>query len=199
MKELDQYIPEKPKLEDFNMFFVNIVKDEELIHSGLIKKKADLDYRMDELLIEAMQKAGFDTVHVIEHQHATWDYFFTPEHQTHYPEEYAHPFRGEVIRYRDDEASKNHHNQWKFLGPSWTVYVHEQENKDAYDSALNNYRAEEEALIEAFKKDLFSETGLSKSPKKHAIWSKAASKYGYHNVQSLEKIRDFVKDVADLA
>lgn len=199
MKNLDQYIPKKPELEDFNMFFVNIVKDEKLIHSGLIKDKSELDYRMDELLIEATQKAGFDTVDSIEHQHATWDYFFTPEHQTPYPKEYAHPFSGEFIRYRDDESSKNRHNQWKFLGPEWTVYVHEQENKDAYDNALNNYRAEQEALIEAFKKDLFKEAGLSKSPKKNAIWAKAASKFGYDNARSLDKIRDFVKDVADLA
>lgn len=199
MKDLQKYIEREPELEEFNMFFVNVLKDGKLIHSGLIESKHLMYSQMREIMFEAAKKGGLDNIHTIEHAHATWDYVFDPDNRTEYDEKYAPPFSGEVIRYTDNESSTKQFNRWKYLGPEWIVHVHEVENRQAFLQAERDYQESQKALLEEFKAELLGEAGLKDSPKKDAIWNKAVMKFGTQNPQNLEKIREFVKDVADLA
>lgn len=194
--EFEKFVKREPEPKDYNIFLVNILRDGRLVHSGLIDTMSNLDWKLDDLLIGAMKKEGFKTVDCIEHLHGTWDYFFDPDNQGRIKNAYKHPFSGNFIRYKESEDRTGN---WKFMGSDWTVYVHEEENLKAYNEAFECYLEHQEKLLNDFKEALFKEFDLKEKPNREKIWEKAIGKFGTDHPDKLEKVRNFVSDVAELA
>lgn len=207
MQAISNYIVTMPEKKDFKLVFVNVVKDQKLVHSGMIDPNGYFDHEMDEILRAALKKVDKINVHTIEHLHATWDYFFDEENIRHIDSKYQPPFSGEYIRYTDDDAekpankTKNPSHPWKFMGAEWTVYVHESDAEAAYQAALEHALKEKEAKLSCFKSELFDAVGIGTedTEKRKKIWDKATRKFGVDTEDQLKKVKEFVEDVAELA
>lgn len=202
MKDLKNYVLQEPEKSEFNLFFVNVVSAGELIHSGMISNRSDLDWKMDEILIEAIKKEITDKAVSVGHTFATWDFFFDTDNQIPYEKKYQPPFSGEYIRYTLSEGKKPKRNtsqEWNYLGKEWTVFVNEVENEDGYRQALADHKNRQRELLEEFKVALFKDASLEDNPKREKIWEKAVSKFGTDHPDRLAKLKEFVSDVAELA